>query len=98
MHLRQHVFVKRRAVSTALGDDGGLQPKAERIAASHQRGAGRRAHGLGVRPIEPRALGGKLVDVGRLDVGAAIADILPALVIGNDVDDVRRLALGRRCR
>ena len=78
-----------QAVGGDGGNDGGLQAVAERIAAGHQRRARRRAHRLHVELRELRAARGERVDVRRLDVRAAVeADILPAEVVGDDVDDV----------
>ena len=87
--LRHEEFAGVEAVTRGAGDDDRLQAVAERITAGHQRRARGRAHGLDVELRELRAAGGKPVNVGRLDVGAAVeADILPAEIVGDDVDDV----------
>jgi hypothetical protein len=45
---------------------------------------------LGVELRKLRAFRGQLVEVWRLDVGAAVeSDIFPAQIVGNDMDDVR---------
>ena len=78
-----------QAVGGDGGNDGGLQAVAERITPGHQGRARRRAHRLHVELRELRALRGELVEVRRLDVRASVeADILPAEVVGDDVDDV----------
>src|SRR5262245_43881233 len=59
-----------------------------RIAAGHERGTRGRAHRLRVELLEPGALLGELVDVRRLDVGAVEADVLPSLIVRDDVDNV----------
>ena len=77
------------AVTRGAGDDDRLQAVAERIAPGHQRRARGRAHGLHVELRELRAARGERVEVRRLDVRAAVeADILPAEIVGDDVDDV----------
>ena len=82
-----------KAVGMAgLHDDGGLQAVAHRIAAGHQCCAGRRAEGLRGKLLELQPLGGELVDIRGLDVRAVKADVLPAQIVGDDVDDVRLIA------
>jgi hypothetical protein len=93
--LWQQPLVRCQAKGVAGWDDRGLQPIAERVASRHQRGARRRAHRLGIELLEARAGPGELVDIWCLDVGAVEADILPAEIVGHDVDDVRFRALGR---
>ena len=39
-------------------------------------------------PLQPDAHCGQPVEVGRLDLGAVIADVVPAQVVGDDDDDV----------
>ena len=55
----------------------------------HQRAARWRANGAaGVKAGEAHALGGQLVEIGRLDPGLAVAPQIPiAEVIGEDEDD-----------
>src|SRR5690606_26528515 len=54
------------------------------------------AHGLDVELREAGAGGGEGVEVGGLDVrGAVEADVLPAEVVGDDVDDIGRARLRR---
>ena len=93
--LRQQVLVGRQAIGVVRRDDRGLQAVAERVAASHQRRSRLRTERLGVEFLEPGAAGGERVDVGRLDVGAVVADVLPTLIVGDDVDDVGRLSCAR---
>ena len=71
---------------------------AERIASGQKRGAGRPARRSGVELVELRAARGERVDVRRLDAGAVEADVLPALLVGRDHDDVgpSRSRRGRR--
>jgi len=98
--LRQQPLAGVEAVGVAGEDDRCLQSVAERIAAGHQRGARRRAHRLRVELVHPRATAGQLVDGRRADVGAVVAHVLPAEVVGHDVDDVGllRRGVGRRCQ
>ena len=91
--LGQKPLVGRQAPGVARWNNGRLKPVSERIPTGHQGRAGGGAHGLGIKLLEPRAARGKRVDVRRLDVGAVVADVLPALVVRNDVDDVGRLGL-----
>ena len=92
-----------------LGDGGllGVQPDVVarkqnagdayswRVAAGHQPGAGRRAdRGERVKVGELHSLPGHVVEVGRLDgLRAEDADVLIALVVHKDQDEVR-CALG----
>jgi len=93
--LRHEELRRIEAVVGRAGDDDGLQAVAEWIAARHQRRARRRAHGLHIELRELRAFRSELVEVRRLDVRSAIkAHILPAEIIGDDVDDVRFFILG----
>ena len=87
--LRHEPFGGVQPVGRDGRNDGGLQAVAEGIAAGHQGRARRRAHRLDVELRELRAARGQRVDVRRLDVRAAVeADILPAEIVGDDVDDV----------
>ena len=94
--LGQQPLVGRQAVGVALRNDRRLQAVAQRIAPGHQGGARRRAHRLGVELLELRALGGELVEVRRLDVRAVEADVLPAEIVGDDVEDVGSAVGGAR--
>ena len=71
---------------------GGLQSVTERIASGHQAGPRRRAHRLNVKLFEPGAGFGELVDVRCLDIRAVEADVFPAEIIGDDIEDVRFLS------
>ena len=104
--LRQEKLVGVQPVAGGSGNDDGLESVAERIASGHQGGARGRAHRLRVELLELHALLRQLVEVGRLDVGAAVeADVFPAEIVGDDIDDVgllglrlRRAAAGQRRR
>ena len=65
----------------------------------HQRGARRRAHRLRIELRQLCPATGQLVYVGSLEVRAAVeADVFPAEVIGDDVDNVGFLCRRRRQR
>ena len=87
--LRQEPLLGVESVAAVRRDDERLQAVAERVAARHEGGARRRADRLGVELLEPRPLPGERVDARRPDVGAVEADVLPAEVVREDVDDVR---------
>jgi len=62
------------------------------VATGQQRGAGRRADRLDVVAVDDRAALGEPVDVGRLDLFAAVeAAIGEAEVVDQEEDDVRLL-------
>src|SRR5206468_3698690 len=76
-------------VTGGSGNDDGLQAVAPGITSRHQARACGRTHALSVELSELRATGGELINVRRLDVGGAVeADVFPAEVVGDDVDDV----------
>jgi AraC-like DNA-binding protein len=77
------------AIGAFGGDDDGLEAVAEGVAAGHDGGAGGGAEGEGVELFQAGAVGGEVVDVRGFDVGAAVeADVFPAEVVGDDVEDV----------
>src|SRR5262249_11044562 len=82
-------LVCRQAVLARRWNDQGLEAVAKRIASGQKRRPRRRAHGLDVELLEPRALSGEIVEGRRFDVRAVKADILPAQIVGDDVYDVR---------
>src|SRR5262249_54967375 len=92
--LGKEPLVGAQPVGVAGPDDRGLQPVAERVAAGHQRRPRRRAKRLGGELLEPGPVRGELVDVGGADVRAVKPDVLPAQVVGDDVEDVRPGGLG----
>ena len=94
--LRQGVLVGIQAVLAGRGNHRALHAGAVGITTGHQRRTCLRAQGLRVEILQPHAAARQRVDVRRLDVGAVVADILPALVVGDDVDDVG--LLGARLR
>ena len=67
-----------------------LQAVAHGIAPRHQRRARRRADRHAVERLEPHAVLGKLVDIRRLDVAFAIAEIGIAEIIGQNHDEIDR--------
>ncbi|OPZ22818.1 MAG: hypothetical protein BWZ10_00236 [candidate division BRC1 bacterium ADurb.BinA364] len=71
---------------------------ADRIAARHQRGARRRTDGRGdIERRQSHAFGGHAVDVRRFDIRRAeAAQVLIALVVGEDQHEIRRTAGGFR--
>lgn len=66
------------------------------LPAGDQLAAGRRADGLDVVVLQLHTLGCQPVQGGRLDVRAVVPDVVVALVISQDEDDVRRAGEGRR--
>ncbi len=98
--LGQEPLIGVQPVRRDRGNDRGLQAVAEGVAARHQAGPRGRAHGLCVEAGEDRAALRQRVEVGSLDVGAAVEpDVLPAKVVGHDVHDVgakRRLGASGR--
>src|SRR5262245_40233827 len=87
--LGQEPLVRRETVGAGGGNDHRLQAITMRIAPRHERGPRRRAQGLSIELLEPDSAFCQLVDARRGDVRAVEADILPAEVIRQDVDDVR---------
>src|SRR5205814_7090927 len=84
-----------QAEGVAGWDDCGLQTVAERVASRHQGRARRRARRLGIELFEAGARPRELIDIRCLDVGAVKTDILPAEIVGHDINNVRLHALGR---
>ena len=80
--LGQQEFVGGKPVGAAGGNDAHLQAVAHGITPGHQRGAGRRAQGLGIELGQLRAAGGEAVEVRGLDVGAVEAHVGEAEVVG----------------
>ena len=67
-------------------------------AAGEELGPRRRAHRLHEEAVEPCAVLGQRVDVRRAEVGVAVeAQVAPALIVGEDDDDVRLRLLGTQC-
>ena len=87
--LWQEALVGRQTIFARRWDHGGLQTVAERITASQECRACRRAHWLNIELLEPHSGFSQLVNVGRLDVRAVKADVFPSEVIGHDVNDIR---------
>ena len=93
--LRHEILRGIEAVTGGAGDDNRLQAVTERITARHQHRARRRTHRLHVELRELRPARRQRVNARRLDVRAAIeADILPAKIVGHNVDDVGFIRCG----
>lgn len=65
------------------------------VPAGHQLVPGGRAQRLDVVVLQADSSGGQLVQVRGSDLGAVVADIVPAEVISQDEDDVRLLGRGQ---
>jgi hypothetical protein len=94
--LRQQPFLGVQPVGLARQDHHGLQAIAEGVPPGHQRGTRGGAHRLRVELVQLCAGFRKLVDVRGADVGAMEADVLPAQVVRDDVDDVGTVCRGGR--
>jgi hypothetical protein len=92
--LRQQPLLGVQTMRLARQDHHGLQAVAEGVAPGHQGGTRGRAHRLGVELVQLCAGLCKLVDVRGADVGAMEADVLPAQVVRDDVDDVGTVCRG----
>ena len=79
-------FVEVHALFTSTGRaDAG----AGIVAAGHELRSGGGADGADVESFQLHALGGEPINVGRADVGIAVdAEIAPALIVGENDDDV----------
>src|SRR5262249_21334775 len=86
--LRQQIFVGWQSPGVSRRNHQGLQAVAEGIAACHKRGARGRTHRLRVKLLELDACLREHVEVGSLDIGSVEADVFPAEVVGDDVDDI----------
>ena len=67
-----------------------------RIATGHERRASRRADTIDVVLLQTNTRHGQSVDVGSGELGSVIADVVPAQVIDDEHDDVRRTGLHER--
>ena len=86
--VRQRALGEREAPG-GVGADDAVDAGVRRVAPGEERGARRRADGLRVERFQNRAVAGELVEVRRLDVGAAVeAGVGVTQVVGEDVDDV----------
>ncbi len=72
-----------------------VRSEAARIAPRHQSHARRRALRLDVVPVQLHALTREPVEMRRADVGCVIADVGPALIVGDDDEDVGALGVLR---
>ena len=67
---------------------------ARMVAAGEELGARGRADRADEEPVEQRAVARQRIDVRRREVGVAVdAQVAPALVVGQDDDDIRRFRL-----
>ena len=94
--LRERAFVERQTVLCPWTNHTDLQAVANRITARQQRRARGRADRQHVKLFQLRAAARERVEMGRLDFAAVPADIRPAQVIGEEVDDVRLVSGDRR--
>jgi len=86
--LRQCPLARRQSVGMTREDHQRLESVAHRVAARHQHGSGGRADRRAIERVHADAFVGELVDVGRLDRAAAIADIGEAEIVGHDENDI----------
>jgi hypothetical protein len=93
--LGERALVDRQAVAVAREDHERLKAVTDRITARHQCGAGRGAHRHAVEGLASRARSRELVEIRRLDLAAAIAEVGVAEIVGHDEDDVRSLVWPR---
>src|SRR5262249_14373914 len=89
--LRQEPLVRGQAVRHTRGNNLGLQAIAKRISARHQRSPGRCTHGVNIELLEARPRLRKLIDGRRLYIRAVESNVLPAKVVGENVEDVGTL-------
>ena len=89
-HLGQRLHIWRNAEVCPRLDRDALQSVSNRVVARHQGHSGRRANGHRVEPVEFHTLAGNPVDVRGGELRAVEPDILPAHVVRDDDDDVRR--------
>ena len=83
------MLVERQA---AVGPDGSVDALPDWGAPGHQRHSGRAAKRERIVAIQLDALLDQRIDVGRLDLAAVIANIVPAEVVGHHENDIRRRA------
>jgi len=96
-HLGQRAFLQRQAVLRAGADDADLQAVAHRVRPREQGRARRRTHGLNVKVLEFGAGGGEAIEVRGFDRGTVPADVGPAVVVGENENDIGARG-GRRGR
>lgn len=87
-HLGQHLLRGRHTKFEERAANCSLHAEANRVSSGHQARARGAADWAGVVAFELNALVGNAIDVGCGDFSAVIADIVPALVVGQDEDDV----------
>ena len=87
--LRQDLLVEPEPVRVVLPDRH-VDAQAHRRLARHQAGTRGTACRLDVEAVELDPICGETIDVRRADLAAVIADVLPAEIIRQDHDDVRR--------
>ena len=94
--LRERTLVGGKSIGMAGEDDQRLQAIAHGIAAGHQLGPRRGADRHSVKRIQPHTVLGELVDIRRLDVAAAIAQVRIAEIVGKNDDNVGFRICGSR--
>ena len=94
----QQPLVGSKSVLTARRDDRRLQPITQGIAPGQECCPRRRAHWLNIELVELDSGFGEPIDVWCLDVGPMKADVFPAQIVRNDVNDVGRHRTLSRCR
>ena len=76
-------------LETALAAADAAHAGARIVAAGEKFRPGRRANLANVKVVKSRAVAGQRIDVGRGEVGVAVdAQITPALVVGDEEDDI----------
>ncbi len=100
--LRESACGERKTVHRFRLDDAELEPEPHRIQTGHQCRASGRADRLNIELLKSHTRRGELVQVRRLYLFAAVADVRVTLVVGQDENDVgpgqrlRGVSLGER--
>lgn len=95
--LRERDHIQRKAVGLTWPDDGVLEACVYLIPACDELAAGRRAQRLDIVVLQPDPLRGQLIQRRAADLAAVVADVIEALVVGQNKDDMWRLLGLERC-
>lgn len=95
--LRERDHIQRKAVGLTWPDDGVLEASVNLIPACDELAAGRRAQRLDIVVLQPDPLRGQFIQRRAADLPAVVADVIEALVVGQNEDDMWRLFGLKRC-